>query len=148
MLLLLMASFINIFSSALTVLSPDSGGLSILSISEDSLFGRLLRFYRKHLIPAPLSDVISINENEEKKSLRPGVDSDELIQIMMVSDSEKEVQERIISYNSGCIQGNEQLIKDNRKRLSEIYSLSVVAILMIATSIAIMMLRILTNTGI
>lgn len=130
-----MALFVNIFSSALTVLSPNSGGLSILSISEDSLIGKILRFYRKRLLPSPLSDVITIGSIEERKSLRPGVDSEELIQIMLSSDSTKEIREQIISYNSGCIQGNEQLIRDNRERLSEIYSLGVVATLTITISI-------------
>lgn len=128
--------FAKIFATSLMVLSPETGGIDILV---DNPIATILSFYRQHLLPQPFSDVLLVNksEQEEKMSLRPGLDSEEIQNILAEEESEEDIVERAISYNSGCIQGNEQLIEDNRQKLSEIYGLSVIGIAIITLLIII-----------
>lgn len=124
--------FGKVFASALVVLSPESGGIAML---RDNPVASILSVYRRHLLPPPLSRFLSVSSQNEGMSLRPGIDSEEIQNILQDSNSKEEAVERIISYNSGCIQGNEQLIEDNRKRLSEIYGIGVITILIISLAI-------------
>lgn len=127
--LFLLIIFGKIFASALVVLSPDSGGLSILI---NNPVAPLLSFYRQYFLPQPFSDFLVVDEEGDQMSLRPGVDSEEIQKILRKEESGDAIVERIISYNAGCIQGNEQLINDNRDRLSDIYGIGVFAILVIS----------------
>jgi hypothetical protein len=124
--------FGKIFASALVVLSPESGGIAMF---RNNRFASLLSIYRKYLLPPPLSGFLALGVEEEGMSLRPGLDAEEINNILENVDSEENIVESVISYNSGCIQGNEQLIEDNRRRLSEIYGIGIIAILIISLAI-------------
>jgi hypothetical protein len=130
-LLFLLITFGKIFASALIVLSPESGGVAML---RNNPLSTILRFYRRKLIPSPLSEFLALGGEKEGMTLRPGIDADEITNILADSASDDKVVERIVSYNSGCIQGNEQLIEDNRERLSEIYGIGVIAILILSVA--------------
>lgn len=116
-------AFTVIFVSAFRVLSPESVTLSVFTIrppANTELFKHLLSVYDT-IIP-----FISISFDDERPdesySLRPGVDSDEVRTIL---DSNTRTDD-IIEYNAGCIEGNKNLIDNNRQLLSNIYTTAIV----------------------
>lgn len=94
------------------------------------------QFYRKFLLPPPFSNVLTHNISREQTTLRPGLDAEEIQNIQNNTDSFEEKFDRIIEYNAGCIEKNEKLIKTNRQRLSKIYSISSLLVVLFGSVIA------------
>lgn len=123
--LFLLLIFGNVFASALIVLSPESGGTSLL---RDNPLRQIISYYRRTFLPAPLSNILSVKVARDGMTLRAGIDSDEVSRILEEANSNEKARKEIVEYNQGCIRGNEELIEDNRRRLSQIYGIGVVTI--------------------
>lgn len=119
-------AFVVIFISAFQVLSPETkgSGISMLeNLANVPLIGKFMVFYVR-LLPFSATAFEEAVLGKEAISLRPGIDGDKSLELC--DEDESHVLEQIQEYNSGCIQKNEQIINQNRKFLSSIYSTAVV----------------------
>jgi hypothetical protein len=127
---IIVGTFAVIFVSAFRVLSPvtgsDAGGsLSVqvlYPLLKSSVFLNTLKLYSR------IFPVISLSVTEltggDQISLRPGIDGDKSLEILDF-DEDKQI-EKILKYDAGCIDKNEELIEENRRLLSNVYTSSVI----------------------
>jgi hypothetical protein len=109
--------------SAFRVLSPEisGAGVSLIeSILDVPVLGNFMKYYFK-IVPISNS-VYSSLIKREKITLRPGLDGEEVGDLI---DDESAIAESI-KYNSGCMEKNEEIIKQNRDLLSGVYSTAIV----------------------
>lgn len=66
----------------------------------------------------------SYDDDNERFSFRPGIDGEEARNL--ASSSNKNKIHKILDYNSGCIEKNEELIEQNRTLLANIYATSII----------------------
>lgn len=118
-------AFVIVFYSAFQVLSPETKpvGLPLLESGlKISTFRYALEFYSKFL---PYStESFKKMFDTESISLRPGIDGRKAAELTDTPDNE--IYDEICAYNAGCIELNEELVEQNRRFLSNIYSTAVV----------------------
>jgi len=124
--LILVLILYTVFLNAIIVLSPESGTGVLAAEYILVLFDTIGK------IPfVDLSRENMMNEHQDTRSLRSGLDSEEVQDIVSSGLDADEIRESIVSYNSGCIQGNEMLIETNREFLFSIYQLLLGAVILI-----------------
>ncbi|MFB6225070.1 MAG: hypothetical protein ABEI13_01285 [Candidatus Paceibacteria bacterium] len=122
---ILLAIFALIFIFSFKVLSPNSSssGLSIVkNFLEFPLIGQFTRYYIT-ILPFNNDNFDEVLKQDEI-SFRPGIDGDKTSELADEENSDQ--SQKIAEYNSGCIKKNEEIIEQNRKFLSSVYSTAVI----------------------